>query len=140
MPKTPPALAPPPRVQALVATLGQIQPMRRGSLSERFMKCGKPGCPCQKEPTARHGPYFSVTRGVAGRTTSRYLAPEQAAVVRRQIEAAQVFRKEIATLWEACEAWAEEELQAAVGHLEVVKEGGSRRRSPRRLRSRSCSS
>ena len=134
------SLAPPTRVRALAVALGQLQPMRRGSVSERWMKCGKPRCPCSTDPTARHGPYISVTRGVKGCTTSRYLTPEQAVVVRRQIAAAQAFRKEIATVWEACEAWADEELEVvATSPSEVGKKGGSTRRSPRRLRPRSRS-
>lgn len=137
MPKSSPP-APPPRVQVLAAALSQPQPMRRGSVSERWMKCGKPGCPCQTDKKARHGPYFSVTRGVKGRTSSRYLNEEEAAVARRQVEAGQAFRKEIAELWAACEAWADEELEStAASHPEGGEKGGSRRRSPRRLRPRS---
>lgn len=129
----------PPRVLVLLAALSQAQPMRRGSVSERWMKCGKPGCPCATDRTARHGPYLTVTRVVDGRTTSRYISPEDAAVVRRQIEAAQAFRKEVAALWEACEVWADAELEAIADHPEVAKKGGSRRRSPRRLRPKSRS-
>lgn len=131
-------LAPPPRVQALAVALGQPQPMRRGSVSERWMKCGKAGCPCASDPKARHGPYFSVTRGVKGQTSSRYLSAEQAAVARRQVAAAQAFRKDIAAMWEACEVWADEELEAATpSRPEGGEKGGSVRRSPRRLRPRS---
>ena len=137
MPKSIPPV-PPPRMQALAAAVSQVQPMRRGSLSERLMKCGKPGCPCATDATARHGPYFSVTRGVKGQTTSRYLTPEQAVIARRQIAAAQTFRKQIAALWEACERWADEELEAgAASRPEGGEKGGSARRSPRRLRPRS---
>jgi hypothetical protein len=137
MPKTSP-LAPPPRVQALSAALGQPQPMRRGSVSQRWMKCGKAGCPCATDPKARHGPYFSLTRGVKGRTSSRYLSAGQAAVARRQVEAAQAFRKEIAAMWEACEGWADDELEATAASCpEGGEKGGSGRRSPRRLRPRS---
>jgi hypothetical protein len=60
--------------------------MRRGSLSERTVKCGKPGCRCGEDPDARHGPYFSLTRAVKGKTRSRFLISEQAALVRQQIE------------------------------------------------------
>lgn len=137
-PASPPPM--PPRVLALLAALNQAQPMRRGSVSERWMKCGKPGCPCATDRNARHGPYLTITRVVDGHTTSRYLSPEDAAVVRRQIEAAQAFRKEVAALWEACEAWADAELEALADHPEVAEKGGSRRRSPRRLRPRSRSS
>jgi hypothetical protein len=137
MPTTTPLPAAPARVLGLLGTLNQVQPMRRGSLSERYMKCGKPGCPCQKDSTARHGPYFTVTRGVGGRTTSRYLDPEQAVVARRQVQAALEFRRQVDALWEACETWADTELDSAAGHPEVAEKGGSKRRSPRRLRPRS---
>lgn len=137
MPKSSPP-APPPRVQALAVALGQPQPMRRGSVSERWMKCGKTGCPCATDRKARHGPYFSVTRMVKGQTSSRYLSAEQVALVRRQVEAAGAFRKDIAAMWEACEAWADEELEASTpSRPEGGKKGGSTRRSPRRLRPRS---
>ncbi len=51
--------------------------MRRGSLSERTIKCSKPGCGCGHDPNARHGPYFSLTRAVEGKTRSRFLTAEQ---------------------------------------------------------------
>ena len=58
-------------VRELAARLGQSQPMRRGSLSERYVKCGKPGCGCAEDPKARPGPYYSLPRAVGGRTRSR---------------------------------------------------------------------
>ncbi len=39
------------------------KPMRRGALSERYVKCSKKGCACAESPDARHGPYYSLTRG-----------------------------------------------------------------------------
>ena len=68
----------PSSLRELAAVLSQPKPMRRGSVSERTMKCGKAGCPCQGDPKARHGPYYSLTRPMAGKTHSRYLSPEQA--------------------------------------------------------------
>lgn len=133
-----PRLTPlPPAVDALVTALGQVQPMRRGSLSERRVKCSKPGCPCATNPDARHGPYFSLTRGVKGTTVSRLVSAEEAPVVRRQVEAARAFRRHVEALWRACEAWADDELEALhTGPAEGAQKGGSRRRSPRRLRPR----
>ncbi len=58
----------PARVRDLAMQMVQAQPMRRGSVSERYVKCSKPGCRCVTNPKARHGPYFSLTRGVGGRT------------------------------------------------------------------------
>ena len=63
----------PPSVRDLATRLAEPRPMRRGSLSERSMKCGQAGCRCQHDPQARHGPYLSLTRVEAGKTKSRYV-------------------------------------------------------------------
>ena len=77
--------------------------MRRGSVSERSIKCGKLGCACNKDPKARHGPYYSLTQAVAGKTRSRFLTAEQAAVAQQQIASGCKFREQLDTYWEACE-------------------------------------
>jgi len=51
------------RRQALVKQLGRLEPfVLRGSLIERFKRCGKPGCKCAQGPG--HGPkyYLSVSQ------------------------------------------------------------------------------
>jgi len=115
------------------------RPMRRGSLSERYMKCNKFGCPCSQDPKARHGPYFSLTRGVAGSTVSRLISSDQAKVVRIQIEAGQKFRKDIETYWQTCEAWADAQLEATAEAAQeaCVKKGASRKPSMRKSPQRS---
>ena len=85
--------------------------MRRGSLSERTIKCSKPGCACAQDPSARHGPYFSLTRAVKGKTHSRFLTPEQAAIARQQIAAGHQFRNKLEAYWQGCEEWADRELE-----------------------------
>ena len=102
--------SPPAYLLQLAAELAEAKPMRRGSLSERMVKCSKPGCPCREDPDARHGPYFSLTRAVQGKTQSRYLTPEQAVLARQQIEAGHEFRAGLEKLWEGCEAWADSQL------------------------------
>src|SRR5213593_594584 len=105
--------------------LAAPRPMRRGSLSERHMKCNKPSCLCAKRPEARHGPYFSLTRGVAGSTRSRLLSGEQAKLARRQVESGQQFRKQVEGYWEACEKWADAELEAPeAAPSETAEKGG----------------
>jgi len=66
-------------VQDLASALTRPTPMRRGSVSERSMKCGQKQCRCHQDPRARHGPYYSLTRMEGGKTRSRYLSAEQAA-------------------------------------------------------------
>ena len=74
-------------VRKLAKELAEPAPMRRGSVSERFMKCGQKECRCQHDPQARHGPYFTLTRSEEGKTRSRYLSAEQAALARQHVEA-----------------------------------------------------
>jgi len=84
--------------------------MRRGSLSERTIKCSKPGCACAKDPKARHGPYYSLTHAVGGKTRSRFLNAEQADTAQQQIGAGREFRSRVDAYWEACETWADTQL------------------------------
>jgi len=115
----------PARVRDLALQLTKPKPMRRGSLSERYVKCSKPGCSCAGDPKARHGPYFSLTRGVGGRTESRFISPTQAELVRHQVEAGQQFRRQVEAFWEACEQWADAQL-ATPAASEAAQKRGSR--------------
>lgn len=123
-------------VRELAARLAQPQPMRRGSLSERYMKCSKPGCACAVNPKARHGPYYSLTRVVGGQTRSRFLTAEEAEVVREQIETGQQFRRRVEAYWAACEQWADAQLEAREEEEEEreVKKNRTRRDSGARPR------
>ena len=121
---------PPTRLRQLAAELAELKPMRRGSLSERTIKCSKPGCACADDPRARHGPYFSLTRAVQGRTRSRFLTAEQAAVARQQIEAGHEFRSNLEAYWEGCEGWADRELEGlATASAREAEKGGFQRSS-----------
>jgi hypothetical protein len=124
---TPPDV--PPRVRQLAAKFADAKPMRRGSLSQRTIKCSKPGCACAKDPKARHGPYQSLTHAVEGKTRSRYLTAEQADLARQQIEAGRQFRGRVDALWDACETWADGQLEDLAPSSEDAKKGGSKRTS-----------
>ena len=106
--------------------------MRRGSLSERTIKCSKPGCACAQDPKARHGPYYSYTRAVGGKTRSRYLNAEQADLVRQQINAGHEFRDDVDALWETCEQWADSQLANVSASSGEAKKGGSKRISKKK--------
>lgn len=131
----------PVRVRTLATRLATPTPMRRGSLSERFVKCSKPGCACADRTEARHGPYYSVTRTIRGQTQSRFVSAAQALMVRQQIAAGQQFRRHIDAYWEACEPWADAQLEAPqAASREAAKKGASkkpltRKSSPRSTRS-----
>ncbi len=130
----------PPEVEAEALRRSQPKAMRRGSVSERYVKCSKPGCGCAEDPKARHGPYYSLTRGVGGRTRSRFLTPAQAERAREQIAAGQEFRQQVEEYWETCEHWADRELETLeAGSQEAAKKRASRksstRKSPRKSKS-----
>jgi len=120
----------PSSVRELATVLSQPKPMRRGSVSERTMKCGKASCPCQEDPKARHGPYYSLTRPVAGKTQSRYLSPEQAELARRQIAEGHKFREQVEHYRETCEQWADAQLEGSQAAApEAAEKKGSKRTS-----------
>ena len=58
-----------------IAALGPTLP---GSLVARSSRCGNRGCRCQNDPDQRHGPYWTWTRSVGGKTITRALTDEQA--------------------------------------------------------------
>jgi len=101
--------------------------MRRGSLSQRTIKCSKPGCACAQDPNARHGPYHSLTHAVEGKTHSRFLSPEQAQLARQQMDAGRKFRAQVDAYWEACEEWADGQLADVAASSEEAKKKGSKR-------------
>ncbi len=73
------------RRQGLARLLPPAEQILRGSLLERYVTCGNPGCKCARGE--RHGPvwYLTVTLG-PGRTTGTVVPPEQVEAVRRWIE------------------------------------------------------
>jgi hypothetical protein len=125
-------------VRTLAAQLAAPTPMRRGSLSERYVKCSKPGCACAEQPTARHGPYYSLTRTVGGRTQSRFVPAAQTARVREQIAAGQQFRRHVDAFWDACEQWADAQLEGPkAAAQEAAKKGAAQKPSRRKSSPRS---
>ena len=127
----------PPQVRQLATEVADVKPMRRGSLSERTIKCSKPGCACAQDPKARHGPYYSFTHAVGGKTRSRFLTMEEADLVRQQIDTGRKFRGHVDALWEACEQWADSQLADVSASSGEAKKGGSKRISKTKSRRRS---
>jgi len=117
----------PPRVLQLVTELAQPQPMRRGSVSQRSIKCGKAVCACHKDPKARHGPYDSLTQAVAGKTRSRFLTVEQASVAQQQnCRRAQNFANSSIPTGGPAKEWADGQL----ADVAAPSGGGQKKRAP----------
>ena len=129
-------------VRDLARLLSGPTPMRRGTLAIRYLQCNKPGCACAHRADARrHGPYGSVVRVVGGRTRSRHVPADRVAELRRQVEAGRQFRQHVEAYWQACEQWADAQLDApAAAAQEAAQKGAAQRpsratSSPRSTRS-----
>jgi len=68
---------------AKIARTGKVLP---GSITERQMRCGRPGCACHSDPPRLHGPYWQWTRKIKKKTIGRYLSSKQASDYQTWIE------------------------------------------------------
>ena len=128
----------PAAVRELARQLSEPQPMRRGTLSTQYLRCNKPGCACAERPGARHGPYYRVVRGVKGRTQSRHVPADRLEELRRQVETGRQFRTRVEAYWQACEHWADAELDAPKAAAQgAAQKGASKRPATRRSSTRS---
>lgn len=93
------------RVGARLVEVGDI---RRGSLYERYLKCGKPECRCFSDKAYLHGPHYSLTKKVKGKTVLRSIAKGVLELTKAQIVNCQEFRRVseefLAVNEEICEA------------------------------------
>lgn len=112
----------------LKSQLAQIGAMRPGSLTARFRKCGKPACHCAKKGSKGHGPSYSLTRPVAGKTVTRII-PAGPAVeqTRRQLEEYHRFRRLVQQLLAVSEQICDGQLRQAGPEKVDVKKNLTRR-------------
>jgi len=70
------------RLKLQLSGLGDLRP---GSLVERYRKCGKPNCRCAQAGETGHGPSWSLTHDVKGRTATRVIPQALVPQTREQI-------------------------------------------------------
>lgn len=95
------------RIRSELASIGDLRP---GPLREKYMRCGKPTCRCQREDDPGHGPYFVLDCQTAGRRTTRSIPPERVAATRAQVEECQRLRRLTSELIEVSEQLCETRL------------------------------
>lgn len=108
--------------------LTQTQDMRQGTLSERFRRCGKPNCHCAQEGARGHGPSFSLTRSIEGKTLTRIIPATQVPLAREQLVEFQKFRELSRQLLEVSEKLCEARLNG-----DAVASSSSKKKSSKRL-------
>ena len=67
--------------QRLAQSLSQLGFLWHGSVTSRTIKCGNPNCACHTAPQKKHGPYSYWSTKVGGKTVSRKLQPDEAALL-----------------------------------------------------------
>jgi hypothetical protein len=119
----------------LYARLAAVGDFRRGSVSENWRKCGKPGCACAAPGHRGHGPRFLWTRRARGRgTVGRQLAAGEVEKVRREVARHGEFAAISEQIAEVSERICEARPVAGTDAPSVPggEKGGSSRRSRRR--------
>ena len=58
--------------------LQQVGHILHGSITKRWIECGKEPCRCHDDPQSRHGPYYQWSWKHQGKTSSLHLNEEQA--------------------------------------------------------------
>lgn len=121
----------------VLSQMRSVGDLRRGSLVERYIPCGKPGCRCTKPGGKGHGPSYSLTRKVEGKTQTEYIRPEHVGQVRKQLENRRAFAELCQRFFEVNEEICRLRLTQA-SPADAKK--NSSRRSKRRSRKRSSES
>ena len=107
-----------------LASIGDLRP---GSLVARYRKCGKPYCRCARDGSRGHGPSWSLTRQVDGKTVTRIIPPDAVAQTQSQLAECQRLRRLAGELIEVSDALCQTRLSAGRGvAAEAAKKGASR--------------
>jgi uncharacterized protein DUF6788 len=118
------------------AALGAVGELRPGALVGRYRPCGKPTCHCAQPGDPGHGPCWSLTRVVGGKTVTKVIPAAAVERTQRQIAEHRRFRDLVRELVEVGEQLCEERLPGAASD-EAAQKGGSARPSKRRRAARS---
>lgn len=123
----------------LRSALVAVGDFRQGSLTERYRRCGKENCHCAAKNAPGHGPSWSVTRGVSGKTRTKVIpVGPDVARTREQIAEYKRFRELTRELTEINERICDAKLASPqTASSEVVKKGASPKPSEPRSKPRS---
>lgn len=117
----------------LLSELARIGDLRPGSLVERYRQCGKSSCHCAAKGARGHGPSYSLTRAVKGKTTTHVIPPGPAVEhTREQIAEYHRFRDLARDLIEVSERLCDLQLRLTPSAPGLEDKKNSARRVPRR--------
>src|SRR5437660_3312934 len=73
------------RFEALKRQILHLDYFSKGTVLKRMMKCGNPRCPCHRDLSQRHGPYWESTYKAQNKTINLKLYPETMSLYRAAI-------------------------------------------------------
>ena len=117
--------------------LAALDDLRPGSLTPRYRKCGKPTCHCAAEGDPGHGPSWSLTWTVEGKTQTRIIPVEAVEETQAQIAEYRRARALTRDLFEVSTRMCDVQLQTVKAAQKKTSSRRSRRRSAARSRPRS---
>jgi hypothetical protein len=82
------------KIEQLKRQLSELGPMHPGSLGEQYNVCGTAGCRCKDPKNPRkHGPYYQLSYRWRGKSSTRFVRPEQVAEMRGKVANYKRFRE-----------------------------------------------
>ena len=105
---------------------------------EWYRKCGKPQCHCARDGARGHGPSWSLTRAIKGKTVTKIIPASAVGQTREQIAEYHRFQKVVDELIETnvqiCDTLLElpADSHSAAPNAVAAEKGGSRRTSRKR--------
>src|ERR1700723_1061176 len=91
------------RAAELKAGLATVGNMRPGAVVERYRRGGKPGCRCAQPGDPGHGPSWSLTHSVSGKTETKIIPQDAVEETQQQIATYRRFRDQVHALVETSE-------------------------------------
>lgn len=123
----------------LLQAISEVGEFRPGQLTPRYRRCGKPNCHCASPGDPGHGPSWSLTRVVAGKTVTRVIpAGEAVATTQSQLEEYRRFRALTHELVEVSAALCDARLSEDNAGAEAGKKKRSTASSTKRSKPKPC--
>ena len=98
MPRRPTAQALTPNRQRdrLLAQIGDLRQLLRGTLATRYRRCGRPNCHCSRSDDPGHGPaYYLVVTVAPGRTEQVYVPKDHKKAVQTWLKNFRLARQKL---------------------------------------------
>ena len=124
------------RRDALRREIAAIGDLRPGSLVARYRKCGKANCHCAEQGDPGHGPSWSLTHKVRGKTVTKIIPEHAVPKTQAQIAEYRRLRRLVAEFIEISERLCDAQVSEVSAPSEDGAKKGASKKSTRQRSSR----